>query len=211
MFLIVGLGNPGAKYLENRHNIGFKAVDSINHRFSFSGWSEKFAGLVSKGEIDNHKVILLKPSTYMNNSGESVQKALAFFKITPENMIVIHDELDLPPLKMRYKIGGGNGGHNGLKCIQEKIGTADFNRLRIGIGHPGVKDRVSSYVLSNFASSEKDSFQDLCDEVSKNISLILKGNSKKFISEMARLGTKQLFFPFVYPCLLTEFTSFFFN
>lgn len=189
MFLIVGLGNPGTKYEEHRHNIGFKAVENISHRFSFSAWSEKFSGLISKGEIDGHKVVLLKPLTYMNNSGDSVQKALHFFKINPENIIVIHDELDLPPLKIRYKLGGGNGGHNGLKSIQQKIGTPDFSRLRIGIGHPGSKDRVSPYVLSQFALSEKDDFQGLCDEISKNIPIILKGSSDKFVSDMARIYT----------------------
>lgn len=190
MFLIVGLGNPGSKYENHRHNIGFKAVDEISHRFSFSTWSEKFSGFISKGEINGHKAVLLKPQTYMNNSGESVQKALHFFKIKPENLIVIHDELDLPPLKLRYKSGGGNGGHNGLKSIQQKIGTADFNRLRVGIGHPGSKDRVSPYVLSDFSKDEKVPFATLNHEISKNIAMLLDGKGDKFISDMARFAAR---------------------
>lgn len=187
MFLIVGLGNPGAKYENNRHNIGFKAVDEIAHRFSFSSWSEKFSGFVCKGEIEGEKVVLLKPLTYMNNSGNAVSLALNFFKIKPENMIVIHDELDLPPLKVRYKLGGGNGGHNGLKSIQQKIGTPNFNRLRLGVGHPGSKEKVSPYVLSDFAKSEKGGFEELCYEVSQNVNMLLTGKSEKFVSDLARL------------------------
>ena len=188
MFLIVGLGNPGLKYENNRHNIGFKAVDEIAHRFSFSSWAEKFSGLMAKGEINGQKVILLKPLTYMNNSGNAVALTLNFFKIKPENMIVIHDELDLPPMKIRYKLGGGNGGHNGLKSIQQKIGTAEFNRLRVGIGHPGSKDKVSPYVLNDFAKSEKEGFENLCCEISKNINMVLTGHSEKFVSDLARFA-----------------------
>ena len=140
MFLIVGLGNPGSKYEETRHNIGFKAVDEIVRRFSFSPWVEKFSGVISKGAIDGEKIILLKPQTFMNLSGQSVQLAAHFFKIDPKNIIVIHDELDLPPLKTRIKLGGGNGGHNGLKSIQQCMGTADFIRVRLGVGHPGDKN-----------------------------------------------------------------------
>ena len=124
----------------------------------------------------------------MNNSGNAVALTLNFFKIKPENMIVIHDELDLPPMKIRYKLGGGNGGHNGLKSIQQKIGTAEFNRLRVGIGHPGSKDKVSPYVLNDFAKSEKEGFENLCCEISKNINMVLTGHSEKFVSDLARFA-----------------------
>ncbi len=190
MFLVVGLGNPGSKYENNRHNIGFKAVDDIFRRFSFSAWSQKFNADMAKGSIDQHKVVLLKPMTYMNNSGESVQKAMAYFKIKPENVIVLHDELDLPPLKVRYKLGGGNGGHNGLKSIQQRIGTADFYRFRIGVGHPGSKDRVSRYVLSDFSKVETPYFEDLCADLSAAFPMILSGKGERVVSDLSIYATK---------------------
>lgn len=190
MFLVVGLGNPGSKYENNRHNIGFKAVDDIFRRFSFSAWSQKFNADMAKGFIDQHKVVLLKPMTYMNNSGESVQKAMAYFKIKPENVIVLHDELDLPPLKVRYKLGGGNGGHNGLKSIQQRIGTADFYRFRIGVGHPGSKDRVSGYVLSDFSKAETPYFEDLCADLSAAFPMILSGKGERVVSDLSIYATK---------------------
>ncbi|MEC8066377.1 MAG: aminoacyl-tRNA hydrolase [Pseudomonadota bacterium] len=190
MFLVVGLGNPGSKYENNRHNIGFKAVDDIFHRFSFSAWSQKFNADMAKGSIDQHKVVLLKPMTYMNNSGESVQKAMAYFKIKPENVIVLHDELDLPPLKVRYKLGGGNGGHNGLKSIQQRIGTADFYRFRIGVGHPGSKERVSGYVLSDFSKTEIPYFEDLCGDLSAAFPMILSGKGERVVSDLSIYATK---------------------
>ncbi len=190
MFLVVGLGNPGSKYENNRHNIGFKAVDDIFHRFSFSAWSQKFNADMAKGSIDQRKVVLLKPMTYMNNSGESVQKAMAYFKIKPENVIVLHDELDLPPLKVRYKLGGGNGGHNGLKSIQQRIGTADFYRFRIGVGHPGSKDRVSRYVLSDFSKVETPYFEDLCADLSAAFPMILSGKGERVVSDLSIYATK---------------------
>ncbi len=190
MFLVVGLGNPGSKYENNRHNIGFKAVDDIFRRFSFSAWSQKFNADMAKGSIDQHKVVLLKPMTYMNNSGESVQKVMAYFKIKPENVIVLHDELDLPPLKVRYKLGGGNGGHNGLKSIQQRIGTADFYRFRIGVGHPGSKDRVSRYVLSDFSKVETPYFEDLCADLSAAFPMILSGKGERVVSDLSIYATK---------------------
>ena len=190
MFLVVGLGNPGSKYENNRHNIGFKAVDDIFRRFSFSAWSQKFNADMAKGSIDQRKVVLLKPMTYMNNSGDSVQKVMAYFKIKPENVIVLHDELDLPPLKVRYKLGGGNGGHNGLKSIQQRIGTADFYRFRIGVGHPGSKDRVSGYVLSDFSKTETPYFEDLCADLSAAFPMILSGKGERVVSDLSIYATK---------------------
>ncbi|MDZ7603170.1 MAG: aminoacyl-tRNA hydrolase, partial [Hoeflea sp.] len=150
MLLIAGLGNPGPQYARNRHNVGFMAVDEIARRHSFSGFSKKFRGEIAEGTIADQKVLLLKPMTFMNLSGDSVGDALRFYKLSPADLIVLHDELDIAPGKLKLKTGGGNGGHNGLKSIDAHCGK-DYKRLRIGIGHPGHKDRVSPYVLGDFA------------------------------------------------------------
>lgn len=186
MFLVVGLGNPGTKYENTRHNIGFMAVDALHRRLSFSSWTEKFSGMLSKGEIDGKKVILLKPLTFMNLSGESIQKAAHFFKITPENILVIHDELDLDPCRVKIKIGGGNGGHNGLKSTQKMMGTPNFKRLRIGIGHPGEKDKVSPYVLSDFSKKERPDFDVLCEHIVDTLPLILQNEDAKAMTLLSR-------------------------
>lgn len=191
MFLIVGLGNPGTKYEGTRHNIGFKAVDEIVRRFSFSTWSEKFSGFVSKGIIDGHKVVVLKPQTFMNLSGLSVKLAAHFFKIETKNIIVIHDELDLLPLKVRIKVGGGNGGHNGLKSIQQTMGTADFVRIRLGIGHPGDKNKVSAYVLNDFAKAEIVDFEILCAHLADKIPMVIAGNGTRVMSDLAQVFAPQ--------------------
>lgn len=157
MWLFVGLGNPGAKYEGNRHNIGFKVIDAIaDGAVNFPSYKSKFQAEMTEANVRGDKVILLKPQTYMNESGQSVGKAAKFYKIPPENIIVFHDELDIKPGCVRLKKGGGNAGHNGLKSIQAHLGTADFWRFRIGIGHPGDKNRVSGYVLSDFAKAEQD-------------------------------------------------------
>lgn len=187
MFLIVGLGNPGSKYENNRHNIGFLAVQEILRRYSFSDFREKFKGLYTAGDIAGHKVHLLLPQTYMNLSGESVQAAAQFFKIKPEHIIVLHDELDLPPLKVKIKKGGGNGGHNGLKSIQQQLGTPDFKRIRIGIGHPGSKELVSPYVLADFSKAEKPDFERLNEDLADVIPWLLKEGEAKASSELARM------------------------
>ena len=149
MKLFVGLGNPGKKYVNNRHNIGFMALDQIANDHSFSSWKSKFQGQLSDGKLGLEKVILLKPETFMNLSGQSVSETIKFYKIKTEDVVVFHDELDLSPSKLRVKISGGHAGHNGLRSIHQHIGP-DYQRVRMGIGHPGHKDRVANYVLSDF-------------------------------------------------------------
>lgn len=184
MRLFVGLGNPGQKYQRNRHNIGFMAVDSIAHRHNFSDWSKKFQGEVATGTIDGHKVLLLKPQTFMNLSGQSVQAAAAFYKIAPEDITVFYDELDLVPAKVRVKKAGGSGGHNGIKSIDEHLGS-DYWRVRLGIGHPGNKDLVSNYVLSDFAKSDAEWLDELMTAVADNAALLLKGDDGLFMTKVA--------------------------
>lgn len=191
MYLIVGLGNPGTKYEKTRHNIGFMAVDELVHRFSLSAWSEKFSGLLSKGTIDGHKVVVLKPQTFMNLSGLSVKLASHFFKIEAENIIVIHDELDLVPLKTRIKVGGGNGGHNGLKSIQQTMATPNFKRVRLGIGHPGDKNKVSAYVLNDFSKSEEVDFEILCKHLADKMPMILAGKEQRVMTDLAQIFSLQ--------------------
>ena len=153
MHLIVGLGNPGDKYSRNRHNIGFLAVEEIARRHSFPPFREKFKGLVSEGTIAGEKVLILKPQTWMNSSGESVEATLQFYKLAPTDVTVIYDEIDLIPGKSRIKRGGGNGGHNGLRSIDPRVGT-DYRRVRLGVGHPGHKDRVMPWVLGDFSKAD---------------------------------------------------------
>ena len=148
MKLFVGLGNPGKKYTNNRHNIGFMALNQIASDHSFSPWKNKFQGQITDGKLGDEKVILLKPETFMNLSGQSVSETIKFYKIKIEDIIVFHDELDLAPAKLRVKISGGHAGHNGLRSIHQHIG-ADYHRVRMGVGHPGHKDRVANYVLSD--------------------------------------------------------------
>ena len=158
MRLIVGLGNPGDKYQKNRHNIGFIVLDALADQNGFSPWREKFDGLIADGAINGQKIILLKPQTYMNLSGNAVQKTIQFYKIKPEEILVIHDELELPPGKMRIKQGGGHGGHNGLKDIDRHVGK-NYHRMRLGIGRPPAgshEDAVSNYVLSDFAKADQN-------------------------------------------------------
>ena len=154
MHLLVGLGNPGKQYENTRHNIGWTVLDALHTAYKFPAWSKKFKGDISKGSIGPHEVVLLKPHTYMNLSGDSVQPAAAFFKIPPEAVTVIHDELDLPLLALRYKRGGGDAGHNGLKSITQALGTANYARLRIGIDRPVHKSQVADYVLHPFIPAE---------------------------------------------------------
>ena len=160
MKLFVGLGNPGAQYAGHRHNIGFMAVDRIAADHGFSPWRSRFQGQTSEGQLGGEKVLLLKPGTYMNRSGQSVGEALRFFKLTPGDVTVFHDELDLAPGKLRLKQGGGHAGHNGLRSIHEHLGDA-YGRVRLGIGHPGHKDAVAGYVLHDFAKADQDWLDDL--------------------------------------------------
>lgn len=155
MFLVAGLGNPGAQYADTRHNIGFMAVDEIFNRYKFSAFKEKFDALASQGQIGTEKVLLIKPQTFMNLSGNAIVKAAFFYKILPENIIVIHDDIDLALGQLKAKIGGGSGGHNGLKSTDSQI-TPNYNRIRIGVGHPSGKGpEVADYVLGHFSKSEK--------------------------------------------------------
>jgi PTH1 family peptidyl-tRNA hydrolase len=182
--LIVGLGNPGARYARNRHNVGFMAADAIALRYGFPAFRSRFKGELGEGTIGGERRLLLKPQTFMNISGESVLAAASFYKIPPGEIVVIHDELDLKPGKVRVKRGGGNAGHNGLRSIDAMLGP-DYWRVRIGIGHPGIKELVHPYVLQNFAPDE-DWVAALVDAVAETIPLLLAGDPPAFMSEVAR-------------------------
>lgn len=184
MQLWVGLGNPGAKYAGNRHNIGFMALDRVADDHGFGPWKSKFQAELTEGRLGRDKVILLKPQTFMNLSGQSVGEAMRFYKLTPEDVIVFHDELDLAPGKLRVKSGGGHAGHNGLRSIHQHIG-AEYDRVRLGIGHPGHKDKVASYVLNDFAKAEQDWLDDLLRGISDGAPALADGDSGKFMNAVA--------------------------
>jgi PTH1 family peptidyl-tRNA hydrolase len=184
MKLFVGLGNPGKKYTNNRHNIGFMALNQIANDHSFSPWKNKFQGQITDGKLGDEKVILLKPETFMNLSGQSVSETIKFYKIKIEDIIVFHDELDLAPAKLRVKISGGHAGHNGLRSIHQHIG-ADYHRVRMGIGHPGHKDRVANYVLSDFAKNDQNWLQDLLFGISDGAIYLANNDAGKFMNAMA--------------------------
>lgn len=183
MRLFVGLGNPGAKYARHRHNIGFMAVDEIARRHGFAPWRRRFQGETSEGTLGTERVILFKPMTYMNESGRAVQEAASFFKIAEGDVIVFHDELELPPGKVRVKIGGGIAGHNGLRSISAHIGN-DYRRVRLGIGHPGVKELVHGHVLSDFAKADNEWVATLCDAVAEHAALLAKGTDATFANRV---------------------------
>jgi PTH1 family peptidyl-tRNA hydrolase len=185
MFLVVGLGNPGQAYEKNRHNIGFMAVDEIVRRHSFSPWRSKFQGQISEGSLNGEKIIVLKPETYMNESGRSVQAAMAFYKIAPENVIVFQDEIDLAPGKLRMKRGGGHAGHNGLRSIHAAIGP-DYARVRMGVGHPGEKAQVKNHVLKDFAKADAEWLDPMLDGCAEYLADILKGDDPSFMSKVAQ-------------------------
>ena len=184
MKLFVGLGNPGKKYTNNRHNIGFMALNQIANDHSFSPWKNKFQGQITDGKLGDEKVILLKPETFMNLSGQSVSETIKFYKIKIEDIIVFHDELDLAPAKLRVKISGGHAGHNGLRSIHQHIG-ADYHRVRMGIGHPGHKDRVANYVLSDFAKNDQNWLQDLLFGISDGAIYLVNNDAGKFMNAVA--------------------------
>ena len=184
MKLFVGLGNPGKKYTNNRHNIGFMASNQIANDHSFSPWKNKFQGQITDGKLGDEKVILLKPETFMNLSGQSVSETIKFYKIKIEDIIVFHDELDLAPAKLRVKISGGHAGHNGLRSIHQHIG-ADYHRVRMGIGHPGHKDRVANYVLSDFAKNDQNWLQDLLFGISDGAIYLANNDAGKFMNAVA--------------------------
>lgn len=183
MKLVVGLGNPGLKYERTRHNIGFMAVDEIVRRHNLSRPREKFNGELYEGDVGGERVLLLKPQTFMNNSGESVAPAARFYKIPPADVIVMHDELDLAPGKLRVKRGGGAAGHNGLRSIDAHLG-ADYWRLRLGIGHPGSKDKVLSFVLQNFLADETVWLDKLLVGIAEALPLMLVGQESAFMSKV---------------------------
>ncbi len=184
MKLFVGLGNPGAKYARNRHNIGYMAVDRIAEDHGFTPWRSKFSGVVADGRLGTQKVVLLKPETFMNLSGQSVGEAMRFYKIDPGQVTVFHDELDLAPGKCRVKTGGGHAGHNGLRSLHSHLGEA-YNRVRLGIGHPGHKDRVATYVLHDFAKADEDWLDDLIRGVSQGAAKLAEGDTGGFMNAVA--------------------------
>ena len=179
MLLFVGLGNPGAKYAHNRHNIGFMAVDEIARRHGFAPWRRRFQGETAEGSLDGERVVLLRPATFMNESGRAVQEAAGFFKLAPGEVTVFQDELELPSAKVRVKVGGGIAGHNGLRSISAHIGN-DYRRVRLGIGHPGVKELVHGYVLSDFARDERPWVQALCEAVAESAGLLTTNRDSTF-------------------------------
>lgn len=187
MLLWVGLGNPEPGMARQRHNIGFMAIDVIAHRHGFSPWRQRFKGLVAEGSVGGEKVLALKPMTYMNLSGEAVQAAAAFFKISPEQITAFHDELDLAPGKLRVKRGGGAAGHNGLRSMDRMLGTPDYWRVRLGIGHPGDKDRVTGHVLGDFAKADRDWLIALLDGVAEAAPLLAQGRPEDFMTKVALL------------------------
>jgi PTH1 family peptidyl-tRNA hydrolase len=187
MLLWVGLGNPEPGMLRNRHNIGFMALDVIAGRHGFGPWRQRFKGLVAEGIVAGEKVIGLKPLTYMNASGESVQAAAAFFKLPPDAITLFHDELDLIFGKVRVKRGGGAAGHNGLRSTDRQLGSPDYFRVRLGIGHPGSKERVLGHVLSDFAKAEQDELLDMLVAVSDAAPLLVAGKPEDFMTKVALL------------------------
>jgi peptidyl-tRNA hydrolase, PTH1 family len=186
MKLFVGLGNPGAKYAMNRHNIGFMALDYIAKQHAFGPWKKKFHSLAADGEIGAEKVLLLKPETFMNDSGRAVQDAARFLKIDLNDIVVFHDELDLAPAKVKVKVGGGNAGHNGLRSITAHLDN-DYKRVRLGIGHPGSKDAVTHYVLNDFAKVEAQWLDQLLTAIASAAPRLAKGDDARFLTDVARL------------------------
>jgi PTH1 family peptidyl-tRNA hydrolase len=184
MQIWAGLGNPGAQYALHRHNVGFMAVDAVAAVHGFGPWQKKFRGLASEGRIGRHKVLLLKPQTYMNDSGDAVQQAVRFYKLEIDALTAFHDELDLAPMKVKVKIGGGTAGHNGLRAIDASLGP-DFRRVRIGIGHPGHKDRVTPHVLGNYAKSEMEPLSDLLGAIAAEAEWLADGDDVRFMSDVA--------------------------
>ncbi len=186
MKVLVGLGNPGGKYENNRHNVGFMAIDAIARRYGVTQWRQRFHGQAAEVDINRVRYLLLKPATYMNESGRAVGEATRFYKISPADVIVFHDEIDLEPGKIRAKFGGGHAGHNGLKSITAHIGN-DYQRVRIGVGHPGHRDLVSHYVLNDFAKADSDWLEPMLDAIASAVPHLVAGDDPKFLNEVARI------------------------
>ena len=186
MQLWVGLGNPGAKYALQRHNVGFMAADAITEVHDFAPWQKKFRSLIAEGRIGSERILLLKPQTFMNDSGDAVQQALHFYKLDLGDLTVFHDELDLAPMKVKVRVGGGLAGHNGLRSIDAHLGP-EFRRVRIGIGHPGPgrKDLVTPHVLGNYAKAEMEPLSDLLAAIADEASWLASGDDVRFMSEVA--------------------------
>jgi PTH1 family peptidyl-tRNA hydrolase len=184
MRLFVGLGNPGAKYARNRHNIGFMAVDRIAADHGFPPWRAKFQGQVAEGRLGAERVALLKPETFMNLSGQSVGEAMRFFKLEPGDVTVFHDEIDLPPARLKVKTGGGHAGHNGLRSIHAHVGEA-YQRVRMGVGHPGRKEAVAGYVLHDFAKADEDWLDDMLRGISDGAAALAEGDAARFQNAVA--------------------------
>ncbi|HHZ10411.1 MAG TPA: aminoacyl-tRNA hydrolase [Rhizobiales bacterium] len=184
MLVIAGLGNPGAKHANNRHNVGFMAADAIARRHSFSPWSKKFQAEVASGTLAGEKVLLVKPQTFMNLSGQSVGEALRFHKLSPSDLVVLYDELDLAPGKVRVKTGGGAGGHNGIRSLDAHVGK-DYRRVRIGIGHPGIKEMVQNHVLGDFAKADRIWLDPLLDAIADNAEMLVRGDDNGFMNKLS--------------------------
>jgi len=187
MLILAGLGNPGAQYQHNRHNIGFMAVDALARRWSFPAMRSKFQGLAAEGVIDGKKVLLLKPQTFMNESGRSIGEAMKFYKAAPMDVVTFYDELDMAPGRFRMKTGGGAAGHNGVRSTIAHIGP-DFRRARMGIGHPGHKDRVLGHVLSDFHKVDQDWLKALNEAVAEAAPMLVAGEDERYQAEVLRLA-----------------------
>lgn len=187
MFLIVGLGNPGAEYANTRHNVGFMVVDEIVRRYKFSPFKNKFDGMIAEGDIEGEKILILKPQTYMNLSGNAVVKAANFYKILPENIIVIHDDMDLGVNQVKVKLGGGAGGHNGLKSLDAHI-TPNYNRIRLGVGHPdGKGEKVVNHVLSSFSKADADMLNANINMVAETIGFLIQKGVADYSNKIGML------------------------
>ena len=186
--LLVGLGNPGRRYAKNRHNIGFMALDEIAQRYGFGPWRKRFQGEIAAGDVNGVRVLALKPMTGMNGSGQSVGEAGRFFKMKAGDVLVVHDELDLKPGKLRVKQGGGAGGHNGLRSLDSHIGP-NYRRLRLGVGHPGHKDQVHGFVLRDFPKSDMEWLPKLLDTVAKEFPRLIEGDDTGFMSRVSNIMT----------------------
>ena len=184
MQLWVGLGNPGAQYAMHRHNVGFMVIDALEEVHGFPAPKQKFKGWTMEARLDGEKLVLLKPATFMNESGNSVRAAMDFYKLQPEDVTVFYDELDLEPFKIKVKRGGGAAGHNGIRSMIAHIGP-EFRRVRIGIGHPGTKSRVTGHVLGNYAKSEIDDLADMLGVIASEADWLAKGDDPRFMSEVA--------------------------
>ena len=184
MQIWAGLGNPGTQYALHRHNVGFMAADVIAEVHDFGPWQKKFRSLASEGTVGGERILLLKPQTFMNDSGDAVQQTLRFYKLGPDALTAFHDELDLLPMKVKVKMGGGTAGHNGLRSIDASLGP-DFRRVRIGIGHPGTKSRVNRHVLGNYAKNEINDLADLLGAIAAEAEWLAKGEDARFMSDVA--------------------------